>query len=98
MCVMEVCACVCYGEVCVLVMEMCVRWRGACVMEVCVCVMEVGVEQGGLEECQDHSFYFGEKAQSGARRQGFLCASLLPQRLRKNWPTADSSIYPLGLV
>ena len=61
-------------------------------------MMEVCVEQGGLEECQDHSFYFGEKAQSGARRQGFLCASLLPQRLRKNWPTADSSIYPLGLV
>ena len=59
-------------------------------MCVCVCVfvceMEVGVEQEGLEECQDHSLSFGQKEQSGTRRQGFLCVSLVPQRLRKTGP------------
>ena len=72
-----VCVCVIAGCVCVCV----------CVF---VCEMEVGVEQEGLEECQDHSLSFGQKEQSGTRRQGFLCVSLVPQRLRKNWPTADS--------
>ena len=66
------CACVCDGGV----------YRGVGV-SVCVrvCVMEVSVEQKGLEECQDRSLYSGEKEQSGARRQGFLCAPLVPQRL-----------------
>ena len=101
---MCVCVCVCDMEVCVCVcvMEGCVCVSGVCVcmcvcdsgMCACVCVfvceMEVGVEQEGLEECQDHSLYFGQKEQSGTCRQGFLCVSLVPQRLRKNWPTADS--------
>ena len=94
-CDMEVCVCVCVMEGCVCVSGvcvcMCVCDSGMCV---CVCVfvceMEVGVEQEGLEECQDHSLYFGQKEQSGTCRQGFLCVSLVPQRLRKNWPTADS--------
>ena len=76
MCVSGVCVC------------MCVCDSGVCVC-VCVCEMEVGVEQEGLEECQDHSLSFGQKEQSGTRRQGFLCVSLVPQRLRKNWPTVD---------
>ena len=80
---MCVCMCVCDSGMCVCVIAQCV-----CVC-VCVCVMEVGVEQEGLEECQDHSLSFGEKEQSGGRRQGFLCVSLVPQRLRKNWPTVD---------
>ena len=75
--------CVCDSGMCVCVIAQCV-----CVC-VCVCVMEVGVEQEGLEECQDHSLSFGEKEQSGGRRQGFLCVSLVPQRLRKYWPTVD---------
>ena len=97
MCVME--GCVCDGEVCLCVCVLvgcvcvCVCVIAGCVC-VCVCVfvceMEVGVEQEGLEECQDHSLYFGQKEQSGTCRQGFLCVSLVPQRLRKNWPTADS--------
>ena len=78
-CVIVVCECVCVIVGCVCV----------CVC-VCVCEMEVGVEQEGLEECQDHSLYFGQKEQSGTRRQGFLCVFLVPQKLRKNWPTADS--------
>ena len=82
-CVRDVCVYVCVRDVCVCVIAWCV-----CVC-VCVCVMEVGVEQEGLEECQDHSLSFGEKEQSGGRRQGFLCVSLVPQRLRKNWPTVD---------
>ena len=80
---MCVCMCVCDSRMCV-----CVRAQCVCVC-VCVCVMEVGVEQEGLEECQDHSLSFGEKEQSGGRRQGFICVSLVPQRLRKNWPTVD---------
>ena len=80
---MCVCMCVCDSRMCVCVIAQCV-----CVC-VCVCVMEVGVEQEGLEECQDHSLSFGEKEQSGGRRQGFICVSLVPQRLRKNWPTVD---------
>ena len=92
MCVME--GCVCDGEVCLCVCVLvgcvcvCVCVIAGCVC-VCVCVMEVGVEQEGLEECQDHSLSFGEKEHSGGRRQGFLCVSLVPQRLRKNWPTVD---------
>ena len=76
-------------EECVCEMELCVCDSRVCVC-VCVCEMEVGLEQEGLEECQDHSFYFGEKEQSGAHRQAFLCVSLVPQKLRKNWPTVDS--------
>ena len=75
--------------VCVIVVCECVCVIVGCVC-VCVCEMEVGVEQEGLEECQDHSLSFWQKEQSGTRRQGFLCVSLVPQRLRKNWPTADS--------
>ena len=87
-CVLAGCVCVC---VCVIAGCVCVIVGGVCVCVcVCVCVMEVGVEQEGLEECQDHSLYFGQKEQSGTCRQGFLCVSLVPQRLRKNWPTADS--------
>ena len=33
---------------------------------VCVCEMEVGVEQEGLEECQDHSLSFGGRNNLGA--------------------------------
>ena len=91
-----VCVCVCDGGVCVLAgcVFVCVCVIAGCVCVcVCVCVfvceMEVGVEQEGLEECQDHSLSFGEKEQSGGHRQGFLCVSLVPQRLRKNWPTVD---------
>ena len=32
---------------------------------VCVCVMEVGVEQEGLEECQDHTLTLGRRNNLG---------------------------------
>ena len=76
-----------------------------CVIVVCVCVCVClcvcdggGCGAGRAGECQDHSLSFGEKEQSGGRRQGFLCVSLVPQRLRKYWPTVDPQIYPLDLV
>ena len=46
----DVCECVCDSEVCVCV---------------CVCVMEVGVEQEGLEECQDHTLTLGRRNNLG---------------------------------
>ena len=58
--------CVCVMEGCVCVMEVCVN---VCVIArcvcVCVCVMEVGVEQEGLEECQDHTLTLGRRNNLG---------------------------------
>ena len=56
-CVMEGCVCVCVLAGCVCV---CV-----CVIARCVCVMEVGVEQEGLEECQDHTLTLGRRNNLG---------------------------------
>ena len=71
----RVCVCVCVGGVCVCVMEgcVCVCVLAGCVCEcvcviarcVCVCVMEVGVEQEGLEECQDHTLTLGRRNNLG---------------------------------
>ena len=85
MCDGGVCLCVCVSRVCVC---MCVCDSEVCV---CVCVCDGGrCGAGRAGGVSGSHFYFGEKEQSGARRQGFLWVSLVPQRLRKNWPTVDS--------